>query len=61
MYRGLMGRHFSSLSLPPSLAPSLPPSQGDNIITWTEPGAHGKDPYDMALSFQDEQGCRHIW
>ena len=44
---------------PPSIQPTI---QGENIITWTEPGqGHGKEPYDMALSFQDEQGCREIW
>jgi len=35
--------------------------QGENIITWTEPPADGKDAYDLALSFQDESGCRETW
>lgn len=50
-------------SPPTNINPPNPPylTQGENIITWTEPGQHGKEPYDMALSFQDEQGCREIW
>lgn len=35
--------------------------QGENIITWTEPANHGKEAHDLALSFQEEQGCREIW
>lgn len=60
MYTG--GGPPSSLTgPPPTHTSSSYLKQGDNIITWTEPGQHGKEPYDMALSFQDEQGCREIW
>lgn len=36
--------------------------QGDNIITWTEPPSkEGKDAVELALSFQDDVGCKEIW
>ncbi len=35
--------------------------QGDNIITWCEPAVPGSGGVDLALSFQENQGCSEIW
>ncbi len=35
--------------------------QGDNIITWCEPAVPGSGGVDLALSFQDNEGCSEIW
>ncbi|GMH68377.1 hypothetical protein TL16_g04914 [Triparma laevis f. inornata] len=35
--------------------------QGDNIITWFEQGTNGAEGGDLALSFQDNDGCREVW
>ncbi|GMH82966.1 hypothetical protein TrVE_jg9792 [Triparma verrucosa] len=35
--------------------------QGDNIITWFEQGSDGGEGGDLALSFQDNDGCREVW
>ncbi|CAM9143781.1 unnamed protein product, partial [Phaeothamnion confervicola] len=37
--------------------------QGDNIITWSDPGAGSADAggADLALSFQENDGCLDIW
>ena len=35
--------------------------QGDTIITWQEESQDGNIPADLALSFQDVEGCNEVW
>ena len=35
--------------------------QGDTIITWQEESREGAGPIDLALSFQDREGCNEVW
>jgi hypothetical protein len=35
--------------------------QGDTIITWHEESQDGNVPADLALSFQDVEGCNEVW